>query len=308
MILVLDGLIALQLIVMNRFYLIDKPLEISSFDIIRILRKKLNTRKIWHTWTLDPLATWGVILAVNNYTKLIPYLEKDRKEYKFTINLDWITDSFDLAEKIEFLDESLQKKYKKEITKEILEEILKQKFTWLITQIPPKYSALKINGIRAYKLAREGKEVEMKSREIEIFNIELLEYNYPELKLRAEVSAWTYIRSIAMDLWEILWTGWYITKLRRTKIGSLDLNNSNNLDKFEENKIVDIKKLFSHIKFLKLNQWIMWKINNWLVVKIGDLELRKNFIVWEDMFVWDWEDITNIVSFDGEYLKAIKKV
>lgn len=293
---------------MNKFYLIDKPLEISSFDIIRNLRKSLNTRKIWHTWTLDPLATWGVILAVNSYTKLIPYLEKDKKEYEFTINLDWTTDSFDLAEKIIFLDEKLQEKFQKELTREKISEILKQNFTWKIIQVPPKYSALKINGQRAYKLARAWEEVKMKSREINIFNIEILDFEYPELTLKAEVSAGTYIRSIAMDLGDILATGWYITKLRRTKIGNIDLSSSNTLEEFDENKTVDIKELFSHMKFIELNDWIMWKINNWLVVKIGDLELIKQFIVWKDMFVWDWNNITNIVKFDWEYLKAIRKI
>jgi len=293
---------------MNKFYLIDKPLKITSFDIIRNLRKRLNTKKIWHTWTLDPLATGGVILAVNNYTKLIPYIEKDRKEYDFIVSLDGYTESFDLAEEVIYLDEKLKKEYEKEITKEKLEKILKENFIGLITQIPPKYSALKINGQRAYKLAREGKEVEMKSREITIFNIEIVKFKYPELSLRAEVSSWTYIRSIAMDLGRILGTGWYITKLRRIKVGSIDLSESNNLDDFEEKKIVDVKKLFSHIKFIELNNWIMWKINNGLVVKIWDLELRKTFIVWEDMFVWDGQNITNIVRFDWEFLKSIKKV
>ena len=288
---------------MNRFYLIDKPLWISSFDIIRNLRKKLNTRKIWHTWTLDPLATWGVILAVWNYTKLIPYLEKDRKTYEFTVNIDWITDSFDLAEEVEYLDKKLQDKYKKEITKEKLEEILKQNFSWEITQIPPKYSALKINGQRAYKLAREGKEVEMKSRKITIFNIELLDYKYPEIKLKAEVSAGTYVRSIAMDLWEILWTGWYITKLRRTKIWNLDLKNANNLENFDEKNILDIKKLFKNHKFINLEENILEKINNWIRIK-SDFDFPKN----TDLFVIKGSSITNIVEYNGKILFALKKV
>jgi len=288
---------------MNKFYLVDKPIWISSFDIIRNLRKKLNTKKIWHTWTLDPLATWGVILAVNGYTKLIPYLEKDRKTYEFTINIDWITDSFDLAEEVIYLDEIKQEEFKKNITKQKLEEILKEKFSWEIIQIPPKYSALKINGVRAYKLAREWKEVEIKSRNITIFNIELLSYNYPEISLRAEVSAGTYIRSIAMNLWEILGTGWYITKLRRTEIGNLDLENSNNLEDFDEENIIDIKKLFSHMDFIELDEEILGKINNWIKVK-GDFDFPKN----KDLFVLFWGNITNIVYYDGTILKAIKKV
>lgn len=290
---------------MNKFYLIDKPLEISSFDIIRNLRKQLNTRKIWHTWTLDPLATWGVILAVWKYTKLIPYLEKDKKEYVFTINLDWITDSFDLAEPVEFINKEKQEVFRKELSIEKIEEVLNNNFLWKITQVPPKYSALKIDWKRAYELARAWKEVEMKSREVEIFSIEVLWFNYPELTLKAEVSAWTYIRSIAMDLWEIIWTGWYITKLRRTKIWNLYLSNSNNLDNFEESNTVNIEKLFSHMKFITLKDDILSRINNWLLVRI---EWENNFIIWEDMFVFDWENITNIVRFDWNNLKAIKKI
>ena len=288
---------------MNKFYLIDKPIWISSFDIIRNLRKKLNTKKIWHTWTLDPLATWGVVLAVWNYTKLIPYLEKDRKTYEFTVNIDWITDSFDLAEKIEYLDKKSQKKYKKEITKEKLEEILKNKFTWEITQIPPKYSALKINWQRAYKLAREWKEIVMKSRNITIFRIELLDYNYPKITLSAEVSAGTYIRSIAMELWEILGTGWYITELRRTKIWELDINLSQKLDYFDENNILDIKKLFKNKNFINLENNILEKINNWMSV-FWDF----NFPKFEDLFVFKGKDIKNIVEFDWSKIIPKKKI
>ena len=239
---------------MNRFYLVDKHSWISSFDIIRQLRKKLNIRRIWHTWTLDPLATWGVILAVWNYTKLISYLEKDKKTYEFTINLDWITDSFDLWEEVVFLEDSLQKKYKEELTKEKIESILKQKFFWKISQVPPKYSALKINWRRAYDLARAWEEVEMKSRQVEIFNIEILDFNYPKLILKSEVSAWTYIRSIAADLWEILGTGWYITELRRTAISNLDIILWQSLDSFDESKTLWLDDLFWNKTFISLEK------------------------------------------------------
>lgn len=288
---------------MNRFYFIDKPLGISSFDIIRVLRKKLNIRKIWHTWTLDPLATWGVILAVWNYTKLISYLEKDKKTYEFTINLDWVTKSFDLAEEVIFLDKDLQNKYKKELKREKIEKLLKQNFSWKINQIPPKYSALKIDWKRAYDLARAWKDIKMKSRQVEIFNIEILNFNYPELTLKAEVSAWTYIRSIASDLWDMLKTGWYITKLRRTKISNLDINLWQNLEFFDESNFLWLDKLFWDRLFINLENDILKKINNWLKVK-GSFDYPLN----EDLFVTNWNNITNIVRFDGEYLIVVKKI
>lgn len=144
---------------MENFYLIDKKIWISSFDIIRDLRKKINIKKMWHTWTLDPLATGLVLVATGNYTKLIPYLEKDRKTYITTINLDWFTDSYDLAEEINYLSQEKQKYFKKKLTREYLKNILKNNFSWIIEQTPPKYSAVKINWKRAYDLARNEKNL-----------------------------------------------------------------------------------------------------------------------------------------------------
>ena len=288
----------------NRFYLIDKPLDYSSFDVIRVLRKTLNIRKMWHTGTLDPLATGGLLIATWNYTKLIPYFEKDKKTYEFTISLDWFTSSFDLWEEVHFLDKTLQEKYKKELKIEKIKEILKEKFTWNIKQIPPKYSALKINWKKACDLMREGKEIEMKLREVTIYNIEILDYNYSLLSLKAEVSAWTYIRSIANDLWNILWTGWYITKLRRIKIWDLDISFWQNLDNFDWEKILDIKEIFRNKEFIKLDDNILKKINDWLKVK-----WYFNYKQWVDLFVYDEKNnITNIVEYDWIILKAKRKI
>lgn len=298
---------------MENFYLIDKEKWISSFDIIRKLRKKINIKKMWHTGTLDPLATGLVLVATGNYTKLIPFLEKDKKTYITTINLNWVTSSFDLAEKIKFLSEEKQEEFKKKLTKEYLEKILKNHFTWKIEQTPPKFSAVKIDWKRAYDLARKWKEFEIKSKQVEIFKIKILNYNYPELELEIEVSAGTYIRSIAKDLWNILWTWGYLTKLKRIKIAKLGLENS---VKLEENnlKILDIKSIFNSKYFLEKDK--NWFYNNWEITKNDfirlnnglerlrkfNLELNKNY------FLYDWEKITNVVMFDWEKLNPIKKI
>lgn len=128
----------------NWFYLIDKPLWISSFDVIRKLRKITNIKKMWHTWTLDPLASGLLLLAFWNYTKLIPYFEKDIKEYEFKVKLDWTTPTFDMEYEPDLIQEDLQEKYKNELTIDKIDEVLKNNFLWKITQIPPKYSAIKI--------------------------------------------------------------------------------------------------------------------------------------------------------------------
>lgn len=298
---------------MENFYLIDKEKWISSFDIIRKLRKKINIKKMWYTGTLDPLATGLVLVATGNYTKLIPFLEKDKKTYITTINLNWVTSSFDLAEKIKFLSEEKQEEFKKKLTKEYLEKILKNHFTWKIEQTPPKFSAVKIDWKRAYDLARKWKEFEIKSKQVEIFKIKILNYNYPELELEIEVSAGTYIRSIAKDLWNILWTWGYLTKLKRIKIAKLGLENS---VKLEENnlKILDIKSIFNSKYFLEkdknwfYNNWEITKndfirLNNWLVrLRKFTLKVNKNY------FLYDWEKITNVVMFDWEKLNPIKKI
>lgn len=258
---------------------------------------------MWHTWTLDPLATGGLLVATWNYTKLIPYFEKDSKEYEFEIMLDWTTDSFDLWEEVNFISEEKQEYFKKNLNIYDIQKILINNFTWKITQVPPKYSALKINWIRAYKLARNGEEVNIKEREVNILEIKILSFEYPKLNLRAKVSAGTYIRSIASDLWEILWTWGYISKLRRTKIWNLNISDAIKLDDVEIENNLPIIKMFPKTEFIKLDDLTLEKINNWLKFEwIFDYPENIN------LFVYDDENITNIVIYDGKYLIPIRKI
>lgn len=287
---------------MNRFYLIDKPIWITSFDILRRLKKELWIKKMWHTWTLDPLATGLVLVAVWDYTKLIPFFEKDSKVYEFKINLNWTTPSFDAETDINYISSELQEKYKKEITLDKIEKILKEKFTWKIIQLPPKYSALKVWWKKALDMVRNWESFELKSREVEIFSIEILGYNYPELFLRASVSAWTYIRSIANDLWEFLWTWWYITYLRRTEIWSLDLSLSQTLDNFDKQKYLDVDKLFWNYNTLIVSLEDLQRINNWL--SIENISWFKDGIY----FIKDDNFITNIVEVSWNELIPKRKI
>ena len=288
---------------MNKFYLIDKPLDVTSFDVIRILRKKINMKKMWHTWTLDPLATGGLLIATWDYTKLIPYFEKDTKEYEFSVKFDWISDSFDLWTEVNFISLELQEKAKKEITKEKIEEILLEKFTWKISQVPPKYSALKLWWKKALDRVKSWEEFEMKSREVTISKIELLSYNYPEASFRAKVSAWTYIRSIAFDLWQIFWTWWYVTKLRRTKIWELDISKWQILEDFNLELWLDIKELFKNKEFIELDENILKKIDNWLKIK-----WKFDYKIWEDLFNFKNNCVTHIVEYDWETLIPKRKI
>ncbi|MDD2907991.1 MAG: tRNA pseudouridine(55) synthase TruB [Candidatus Gracilibacteria bacterium] len=286
------------------FYLIDKPLDFTSFDSIAVLRKKLHTKRIGHTGTLDPLATGGLLIAAGNYTKLIPYFEKDTKEYEFSINFDGQSDSYDLGTQVDYISEEAQEKAKKDITKEKIQELLKTKFTGEILQIPPKYSALKIGGRKAIDMIVAGDtDFKMNERKAFVNNIELLDFSYPTASFRAEVSAGTYIRSIAYDMGIIFKTGGYITKLRRTKVGSLDLSMAQTIENFDKNKFFDLKILFKNKTFIELSKEVLDEIN--LGKKIKG---KFDFKIGEEMFVFDGNNVTNIVIYDGELLIPRKKI
>lgn len=288
---------------MNAFFLIDKPINITSFDVIRILRKKLNIKKIWHTWTLDPLATGGLLIAVWNYTKLIPYFEKDSKTYEFEVSFDGESDSFDLWTEVRFLDDDRKKYFEETLNKQKLENILKENFLWEIIQIPPKYSALKINWKKALDKVRAGEVFDLVSRKCTIFEIKLLEFSYPKAKILAKVSAGTYIRSIANDLWKIIWSWAYVTELRRIFIWDLDVKFSQDLENFEEEKKLDLKEIFKNKNFETLNENILKKINNWLPV-FWEFPFEKD----SEIFAFDGENITNIIFYDGEKLLPKRKI
>jgi len=287
----------------NWFYLIDKPIGITSFDVLRNLRKILNQRKMWHTGTLDPLATWALLVAVWNYTKLIPYFEKDVKEYVFKVALDGVTDSFDAETEVHYISEEQQSHFKNQLKKEDIENILQEKFSWVIEQVPPKYSAIKMGWKKALDMVRAGKEFEMKTRSVTIYEIEVLEFLYPHVTLRASVSAGTYIRSIAKDLWDIIWSWAYIKELRRTKIGKLDISVSQGLEDFDMTKTLDEKMLFWKDRFIELSEEVITKLNHGLTVR-GDFDYEDN----TDYFLRNETKITNIITYEKPLLKPKKRI
>ena len=208
---------------MDGFLLINKPKGITSFDVIRKLRKILQTRKIGHAGTLDPMAAGLLIIAIEQGTKLLEYLIKQDKTYLAEITLDSTSDTYDAEGKIQKTD------FVGEISQEQIEVILK-KFTGQIKQIPPQYSALKINGQKACDLARKGEKVKLKSRDITIYSIKIINFKSPLLNLEVSCSSGTYIRSLAHDIGQKLKCGGLLSKLQRTKIGTHDINQSITLD------------------------------------------------------------------------------
>ena len=207
----------------DRVILIDKPAGMTSFDVVVRVRRKLKDEfghkvKVGHTGTLDPFATGLLILLSGKFTKKSNEFLKLDKVYETTIKLGYISNTGDTEGEIE-------KKSNKKIDLKEIQEILKS-FVGEIEQTPPKFSAIKINGQRAYKLARNGADFEVPSRKVTIYNIEILEYGYPILKLRCHVSSGTYIRTLAEDIGEKLGVGAYCESLRRLKIGEYDVKDA----------------------------------------------------------------------------------
>lgn len=199
---------------------IDKPLGWTSFDVVKRLRGAIQRRlslkkfKVGHAGTLDPLATGVLIVCTGRYTRRIEELQNGVKEYVATVKLGATTPSFDLETDIDFT-------YPFEhITRESVERILPD-FIGKIMQVPPVFSAVKIDGKRAYNLARKGREVELKAKPLEVAELELLECDLPIIKLRIVCSKGTYIRALARDLGVALGSGAHLTALRRTRVGDI---------------------------------------------------------------------------------------
>jgi len=225
--------------IMNGFLNIYKPKGISSFDVIRQLRRITGIKKIGHCGTLDPLATGVLVVAIGEATKLLEYLLKMDKSYRAEIVLGKSSVTFDAegidegeCENIGRDDLSVFDKtgFSGKLGRNDIENLIEKKFLGVIDQVPPKYSALKIGGKRACDLVREGKEVEMKSRKVNIYGVEIVEYKWPRLVLDVNCGSGTYIRSFANDLGEELGCGGYLSGLERTRVGDFLIENSHEIN------------------------------------------------------------------------------
>lgn len=199
-------------------YLVDKPAGITSFDVIRELRRELGVRKMGHAGTLDPIATGALIVAVGEQTKELTKLFGLEKEYEVEIEFGKTSDTQDADGKVEEVKFSREPPTREEVEREL------QNFLGKISQMPPQFSAKKIKGTPAYKLARKGKIVELKAITKEIKKIEILGYEWPILKIRVVCESGTYMRTLAHDLGQKLGVGALMKGLRRTRIGDFRLD------------------------------------------------------------------------------------
>ena len=233
----------------DRIILIDKPAGMSSFGVVARVRRKLKDEfghkvKVGHTGTLDPFATGLLILLSGKNTKRSNEFLKLDKVYEATIKLGFVSSTGDIEGEIsphsvEGLSEAAAENERARPVKtgasdaspklSVVKSVINN-FIGEIEQRPPKFSAIKVNGQRAYKLARKGADFEVPSRKVTIYNIEILEYEYPILKLKCHVSSGTYIRSLAEDIGEALGVGAYCLELRRLKIGEWDVADAEKLE------------------------------------------------------------------------------
>ena len=211
---------------------IDKPLHWTSFRLVRAVRAKISKRlkvkklKVGHAGTLDPLATGVMILCTGKKTKQIEELQAHTKEYVAHIQLGATTPSFDLETEVDA-------EYPVDhISKEMVQEVL-SRFMGTIEQVPPIYSAVKVDGKRAYRYARENEDVELKPKLLVIDSIELTAFDLPNITIRVVCSKGTYIRALARDIGKALQSGAHLTGLTRTRIGEVTLEKCLKVDEID---------------------------------------------------------------------------
>ena len=212
--------------------LIDKPYEWTSADVVRKIKYQLRKCgypkiKIGHAGTLDPLATGVLLVCIGRATKRVEALQAEEKEYVADLQLGATTPSGDMEHEVDATYPT------EHITREMVEEALRG-LCGEREQLPPLYSAKKVQGVRAYEFARAGEEIELKKALINIYELELLEYDMPRIKIRVRCSKGTYIRSLAFEIGEALNSGAYLSSLRRTRSGGFVVDRAHTLDFFME--------------------------------------------------------------------------
>ena len=270
---------------MEGIIVVNKPKGITSFDVIRKLKKILKTKKIGHTGTLDPLATGVMLMCVGKATKLASDLEAKDKVYIADFDIGYATDTYDIEGK-KIVENII------DVSKEDLEQSIK-KFIGNIKQVPPMYSAIKIDGNKLYHLARKGIEVERPERDVTIEYINLLDFKVNKAKIETKVSKGCYIRSLIYDIGQDLGTYATMTALQRKQVGDYSLENSYSLEQIEEMVLNNdfkflktVEEIFSYDKYSLQTEKELTLYKNGNTVKIKEnLENKKYRIYFLDEFI-----------------------
>ncbi|MBQ6991939.1 MAG: tRNA pseudouridine(55) synthase TruB [Clostridia bacterium] len=233
---------------MDGILIINKPKGYTSHDVVNVIRKKLNIKKVGHTGTLDPNATGVLPILVGQATKVSKYLIEHDKTYVAKLKLGEKTNTGDVEGEI------VEKKdVPTNLHEEYVLEVLK-KFTGKQKQTPPVYSAIKVNGKKAYEYARENKEIKLEAREIEIYKLDLIQFKENEITFEVECSKGTYIRTLCEDIAGKLGTVGFMKELERKKVNIFTIENAINLDDISEKNIISLEKIFEDRERIFLNK------------------------------------------------------
>ena len=252
--------------------LINKEENMTSRDVDNLIQKKFKTKKVGHLGTLDPFATGLLILAINKGTKLLNFIDDSYKEYVAILKLGEFKDTGDLTGKT--LEKCDVRKYEKS---EIIEVL--QGFLGFSYQLPPMYSAIKINGKELYKYAYNNKDIDkslIKERKIEIKEIELLDYMDDEITFRCVVSSGTYIRTLGEDIAKKLGSAGFLIKLNRTRVGNYNLKNAIKLNEINENNLIKYNEVELKYKKVKLDDFLVKKL---IYGQLIELPFREDYFI-----------------------------
>lgn len=214
--------------VVSGVLVVDKPIGLTSHDVVQIIRRGTGIRRAGHTGTLDPRASGVLVVLIGPAVRLSEYVSASDKRYQATIRLGSSTDTYDAEGIVTDSSTSIE-----DITEERFSEILQQ-YVGEIQQVPPPYSAVKVKGKKAYEMARKGENVELQPRTINVYSLEVLEWAPPEVVVDVYCSSGTYVRSLANDLGNELGCGAHLIGLRRTKSGRFTLRDAVPLRRLQE--------------------------------------------------------------------------
>ncbi len=277
---------------MNGFLCIDKPEGPSSFFIIKKLRSILKIKKIGHSGTLDPQASGLLICALGRATRLLSYVPGAPKEYHFAVRFGTTTDTLDREGAVLHCNGPIP-------SREDIQKVLSS-FIGEISQTPPRFSAIKVNGIPAYKMARNDQTFDLKARRVSVYALDLCEYDSQSgiADFKVECSAGTYVRSLAADIAGACKTYGYAHSIRRTRIGPHEVGKALNFERMEEcarDYILPIKDFFDDYPAHTASQEQIMLLRNGRDIKIPECEGQKA------MFVYDPDDqIVAVTRFTGE--------
>jgi tRNA pseudouridine55 synthase len=265
------------MVMRHGFLLIDKPTGMTSHDVVAIVRRILSEKSIGHLGTLDPAATGLLVLAVGKKAlKVVHMFEGLSKEYLADIRFGAESTTYDREGVITEVPPRAGWAIPEHV---VIQRTIQDRFTGKVKQVPPAHSAVHINGQRAYDLARQGKEVAMPAREVDIEKCEIVSYKYPDLTLLIRCSSGTYIRSMAHDLGKLLYTGAYLAALRRTKVGDWSVENAKGPKDIAWTDVVPMKDVLKDFPSRELSE------QEFEEIKVGrniEAEVEPDTIAWHD--------------------------